>query len=656
MRKIILGLFITLAGLVVPAISAAQAPPPVPALPDTERLTQYAITAQTGPFDVGFAVYGDGTDYGNWLEVWLDGVMLTPVADWTLALTSGTLASTARPLTNARVTLTTARTGTLEIIGARRPRRTTQFAENQGVSARALNQAITDLVAQNRENWDKINRGGTGGGGGGGSGSGDVVGPPVSTNNAIARFSGSTGKIIRNSLSTISDTGVLSVVSNALGAWPVPTGSDIGLGIGANLSGGQSEVNFINLSTGGAGPRAFAFSQQTAPSAGTDLMWINRNGSITSVVTDSVTTPAALSALLSPYGVYGLGAVTNHARNTIIGITLSESGDGAAFPTGVTGTAIMLNPGGQAFGLFGSAWNSNYDGSGAAFGTITNEVNTFNFKANPPGTYPPNRAFGITQAMPVILTVAAGGAFKSEIGIELGREGSNPQKMNTGVYMDKNGVDLYGLIIDAVGTRGTGTGYVTTAVALTVGQTVIPLITGSGTILAGDIVTFATDPHTYTVATGIAGPGSITLDAPGIRQAVGASQAVTVYVGGGGPNVGAFIRNYGDASATSNPSVPSVNLWLQTVGPMVAANKVIQVTDTGGVDRFYVTQLGAVISTSYVQHTTYTVATLPTCNAASKGARALVSDSTSAAFMVGVVGGGSNTVPVFCNSVSWVTG
>jgi hypothetical protein len=157
MRKIILGLFIALGALVVPAISAAQAPPPVPALPDTERRTLYAITAATGPFDVAFAVYGDGTDYGNWIEVWVNGILLTPITDWTLALTSGTLATVARPLTNAQVTLTAARTGTLQIVGARRPRRAAQFNENQGVSARSLNQALTDVVAQNRETWDKIN-------------------------------------------------------------------------------------------------------------------------------------------------------------------------------------------------------------------------------------------------------------------------------------------------------------------------------------------------------------------------------------------------------------------------------------------------------------------------------------------------------------------
>lgn len=42
-------------------------------------------------------------------------------------------------------------------------------------------------------------------------GTGDVVGPASSTDNAIARFDGTTGKLIQNSSATLSDTGVLTV-------------------------------------------------------------------------------------------------------------------------------------------------------------------------------------------------------------------------------------------------------------------------------------------------------------------------------------------------------------------------------------------------------------------------------------------------------------
>src|SRR5262249_14320018 len=72
-------------------------------------------------------------------------------------------------------------------------------------------------------------------------------------------------------------------------------------------------------------------------------------------------------------------------------------------------------------------------------------------------------------------------------------------------------------------TKGTGTAYVTSG-SNAVGATSIALITGSGTILAGDVVTFAADPNNkYVVIAGISGPGTITIGAPGLRVAVPAS-------------------------------------------------------------------------------------------------------------------------------------
>lgn len=47
--------------------------------------------------------------------------------------------------------------------------------------------------------------------GGGGGGSGDVVGPSSATDNAIARFDSTTGKLLQNSLVTISDAGSISL-------------------------------------------------------------------------------------------------------------------------------------------------------------------------------------------------------------------------------------------------------------------------------------------------------------------------------------------------------------------------------------------------------------------------------------------------------------
>jgi len=155
--KHIRSLILTLALSAGLAPAFAQAPPPVPALPDTERRTSYVISASTCVCAVGFQLYGDSTDYANWLEVWINGVRLPQAGNWTISSPTGSLATIPRPITNAVLTFTQAQTGTVQIVGARRPRRTSQFSESRGVAARDLNQVLSDLTAQLRENWDKTN-------------------------------------------------------------------------------------------------------------------------------------------------------------------------------------------------------------------------------------------------------------------------------------------------------------------------------------------------------------------------------------------------------------------------------------------------------------------------------------------------------------------
>ena len=78
-------------------------------------------------------------------------------ANYTITSPTGNLATIPRPITDAVLTFSAPQTGTVQIVGARRPRRTAQFSENRGVTARDLNQVITDIVAMLREDWDKIN-------------------------------------------------------------------------------------------------------------------------------------------------------------------------------------------------------------------------------------------------------------------------------------------------------------------------------------------------------------------------------------------------------------------------------------------------------------------------------------------------------------------
>lgn len=90
-------------------------------------------------------------------------------------------------------------------------------------------------------------------------------------------------------------------------------------------------------------------------------------------------------------------------------------------------------------------------------------------------------------------------------------------------------------------TKGTGASYVTSG-STAAGVTNVALITGTGTVLAGDVVTFAADTaNKYVVNTGVTAPGTIALGRPGARMTIPSGNALTIgnnYV----PNL-AFERN-----------------------------------------------------------------------------------------------------------------
>ena len=152
-------LSVTLAGACTNAL--AQAPAQVLALPDSPRLTTYSISSSTCSCSVGFQLFGEGSDVDNWIQVFI-GPVAYPSTDtmhgWSLTSVTGPIANIARPITNAVLTFAMPQTGTVTIVGARRPRRLTQFVESRGVTARELNQVFTDQTAVDREQWDLLRR------------------------------------------------------------------------------------------------------------------------------------------------------------------------------------------------------------------------------------------------------------------------------------------------------------------------------------------------------------------------------------------------------------------------------------------------------------------------------------------------------------------
>lgn len=103
-------------------------------------------------------------------------------------------------------------------------------------------------------------------------------------------------------------------------------------------------------------------------------------------------------------------------------------------------------------------------------------------------------------------------------------------------------------------TKGTGTGYVTNLGApLAIGATSIAVDTGSGTVVAGDTVTFAGDTNKYVVKTGIAAPGTIVIGGPGLRQALADGVAMTI---GNSYTINAGFSRNALALATRLPAMP----------------------------------------------------------------------------------------------------
>lgn len=90
-------------------------------------------------------------------------------------------------------------------------------------------------------------------------------------------------------------------------------------------------------------------------------------------------------------------------------------------------------------------------------------------------------------------------------------------------------LELHGFVLrESAGvarhTAGTGASYVTNG-ALAIGATVIPVQTGSGTIIAGDVVTIGN--YKYVVTSALSG-GNLTIGAPGLREAVNSGSTVTL--------------------------------------------------------------------------------------------------------------------------------
>jgi len=110
---------------------------------------------------------------------------------------------------------------------------------------------------------------------------GDVVGPAVSTNRALVRFSGATGKIIQNGIILESDTGELQLVNgiqNAVGAVGAPTYTFSGRTTNGMWSSAANTVDFStnafrSLQLAPSPALSVNYSVITASATGNPVIW-----------------------------------------------------------------------------------------------------------------------------------------------------------------------------------------------------------------------------------------------------------------------------------------------------------------------------------------------------------------------------------------------
>lgn len=107
-------------------------------------------------------------------------------------------------------------------------------------------------------------------------------------------------------------------------------------------------------------------------------------------------------------------------------------------------------------------------------------------------------------------------------------------------------------------TVGTGSSATTDTTGYAIGSTTITLASaGTGTIIAGDIITFANDTNKYVVKTGdtdVSNAGTIVLQEPGLRQALPASAVAITVIAATTRNM--FFQRSAIQLATRAPAMP----------------------------------------------------------------------------------------------------
>jgi hypothetical protein len=175
------------------------------------------------------------------------------------------------------------------------------------------------------------------------------------------------------------------------------------------------------------------------------------------------------------------------------------------------------------------AWGLAYKASSRAFGTAgaTPFASNFNEVAELRQILADNGC-PMDGQVTLCISSTAGTKLRNLAQLQKANEAGNTQLLRQGTLLDLQQMMIKESAAISQITKGTGASYVTSG-STAVGGTSIALVTGTGTVNAGDIVTFAADAtNKYVVNTGVAAPGTIVLGDPGARVVIATANALTV--------------------------------------------------------------------------------------------------------------------------------
>lgn len=173
-------------------------------------------------------------------------------------------------------------------------------------------------------------------------------------------------------------------------------------------------------------------------------------------------------------------------------------------------------------------WTTIYQSASRAYGTAatTPFASTLVDTANIGKILKDNGAPQDSRASLVIDTVA-GVNLRTLATLNAANEAGSDTMLRQGILLPLHDLLIRESAKVSTHTQGTGSGYLVNSASLAIGDTVIPADTGAGTVLAGDIVTFAGDTNKYVVTTALSA-GSFTIAEPGLLAAPADNAAITV--------------------------------------------------------------------------------------------------------------------------------